>query len=227
MSSFGGRAQFERLGPLIVTVAAVSILFVAATLLLVDARMENTGDLYRDTYELTGSRLTGLISFVGVVLLTATASICLFASRIIRSLPGSDRWSRFLLGVSLLTAVLATDDYLAIHELPGEMLEAGRVVQNALELAVLGIWGLLFAVLFWRHRSTIALTEWILLAIAAVLLATSLALDLAPHSWMAATFGFALDAQDLVEDTLKLVGIAFCATYFVRASALAVRTMAD
>jgi hypothetical protein len=241
MSQKRGRDHFGRLWPLTIVVAATSLLVVAAALFLAEALGEEASHLYCDTdgshlncdvYELTGSRLAGLLTFVGVFLLVATASICLFASKMIRAVPESSRWGGFLLGASLLTAVLAIDDYLGIHELPGEVLLAAvdiqpeRVVQNAFEVAIIGIWGLLLAFLFWRYRSTIASSEWTLLTIAAALLLASLALDIAPHSWLATAFGVGLDVQSLVEDGLKLVGIAFYATYFVRASAQAMRTFA-
>jgi hypothetical protein len=233
MSPQRERTQLSTLAPPILAVATASVLFVAASVLLADARGEAANDLFADMYELTGSRLTGLISTVGVVLLAATSAVCLFTARIIWRLPKSTYCARFLLGAGLLTAVLATDDYLSVHEFADDMLtiatgvEAGRALKNILEAVVLGVYGLLFSVLLWRFRSTVASTEWALLAIAGALLLASLVLDMAPHSWLASNLGLSLDTQGFVEDTLKLTGIAFYVTYFVRTSARAVRPRSD
>lgn len=229
MSQQSVRTRFARLLPLSLLVIGATLFVVTASLVVVGVVGESPADLYRDMYELTGSRLTGLLSVAGVMLLVATAAVCLFASRITRQASGLHSLSRYLLGAGALAAILAADDYLSVHELADDILavatgiEAGRGLKNVLEAAVLGVYGVLFLLLLWRQRSTVASTEWILLAFGGALLVASLALDMAPHTWLAGVSGLSLDAQGLVEDTLKLAGIAFCATYFTRTAASAVR----
>jgi hypothetical protein len=214
-----------RLGWLILLISSACLLLVAAASLLA-TQGPGVESLFLDVYELTGSRLTGLVSSVGVALLVASAAVCLFASRLL----WPARWGRWLLGAGLLTALLALDDYLSIHELADDVLapvigdDAGRVVKNGLEAAVLGLYALAFVILVWRFRATVFSTEWLLLAIALAFMLLSLGLDFGPHTWLSATVGVSIAAQDVAEDTLKLLGIAFYATYFIRSSAQAVRT---
>jgi hypothetical protein len=209
-----------------VTAATVLLVILAA---MVAGADDDARILFLDMYELTGSRLSGLVSVAGVMLLAASAGICLFASRLSRARAGTEGWSRWLLGVGLLTALLAIDDYVSIHEYADDVLmavtgiDAPRPLKNVLEAGVLGFYGLLVAVLLWRFRPTIALTEWRLLGMAIAMLLASLLLDMAPHAWLDATLGFALHVQELMEETLKFVGIGLWATYLVRSSATAVR----
>lgn len=229
MSQQSARTRLARLVPLVLLVIGATLVVVTASLLLVGAVGEGTAGLYSDMYELTGSRLTGLLSIAGVMLLVATAAVCLFAGRITWQASGLHSLSRYLFGAGVLTTVLAADDYLSLHELADDILavatgvEAGRALKNVLEAAVLGVYGLLFLLLLWRHRSTVAVTEWILLAVGGALLLASLALDMAPHAWLASASGLSPDAQGLAEDTLKLAGMTFFATYFTRTAASAVR----
>jgi hypothetical protein len=232
MSQQGARTRLGRLVPLILLVAVATLVMVAVSLLVVGAVGESSAILFSDVYELTGSRLTGLLSIAGVMLFVATAAVCLFASRVTWQASGLRSLSRYLFGAGVLVAVLAVDDYLSLHELADDVLalatgiEAGRALKNALEAVVLGVYGLLFILLLWRHRPTVASTEWVLLAIGGALLLASLGLDMAPHTWLAGASGLSLEAQGLVEDTLKLAGIAFCATYFTCTAASAVRSAA-
>ena len=50
----------------------------------------------------------------------------------------------------------------------------------------------------------------------------ALLFDMAPHTWIAERLTFSESEQGVLEDTLKVLGIGFYATYFVRASASAV-----
>lgn len=227
-----GRDQLRRLVPLALVLSAATVSAVVVALLLIETGDMGADALFADVYELAGSRMAGLISFIGVVLFVASAAICLFTAGITWTDPGTGRWSHVLLGAGLLTAALALDDYLSIHELADDVLtastgiEAGRALKNLLELGVLSVYGLLFIVFLWHFRSAIVSTEWVLLGAAGGLLLTSLMLDVAPHSWLADTVGFSLGAQAVVEDTLKLAGIVFYTTYLVRTSARVARSLA-
>lgn len=223
------RQRHGRSGLLAVAVLVGSMLFVWLAISLVEARGESETDLFLDVYELTGSRLSGLISMAGVALLTAAAAIALFAASVSRPRAPADPRPQLLLWVGLLTALLAIDDYLAVHELADDVLqmltgiEAERILKNVLELLVLGTYGLLFAIVLWRYRVTVAASQWLLLAGAGVFLAGSLVMDMAPHSWLAETIGISLDGQALVEDTLKLAGIALYLAYVTGLAASTVR----
>ncbi len=208
-----------------------SVAFVWIAMSLVAARAETEADLFLDVYELTGSRLSGLVSMMGVALLIAAAAVALFSAWVARPSDGADPRRRFLAWLGLLTVVLAIDDYLAVHELADDVLrmltgiEAERILKNVLELLVLGVYALLYVLLFWRYRATVAATEWLLLAGAGALLAASLLMDMAPHAWLAETTGFSIAGQDVVEDTLKLAGIALYLAYVTSVSASVVRRL--
>jgi hypothetical protein len=227
------RDQLRRLLPLIGSIVVVTAVLLALSLLLADAAAEPFEGLFVDVYEISGSRLSGMVSAIGVMLLVATTAICLFASRLLAAQQGKARIARFLLLSGLLTVLLAIDDHMAIHEFADDALaalsgyQAEGVVKDALEAGVLGLYAVLVTGLLWRFRATVAGSEWILLALAALLLLVSLGLDFAPHAWLAEQTGITIEAQGVVEDSLKLVGLSFYAAYFVRTSAMALRRAGD
>ena len=58
----------------------------------------------------------GVASNIGVMLWTATATICLFSWAILRQSPGEMRFSTFLLCSGLMSTLLSFDDLFRLHE---------------------------------------------------------------------------------------------------------------
>ncbi len=75
------------------------------------------GMLLRDPSSTTKVHpFTGVASNIGVILWTATATICLFGWAILRHSSGQVRFSTFLLCSGLMTSLLMLDDFFLLHE---------------------------------------------------------------------------------------------------------------
>ena len=157
--------QIRSLSKVILVVAVGAALFALTALVVGRAAGQSAGQLVDDVYELSGSRLTGVLTMVGVMLLVAASAVCMFTARMTWTAADWRPWARFLLGAGAVTALLAIDDYFSIHEFPGEALStatgsgANGAIKNLLEAGVLGIYVLLLMVLLWRYRSLVAATE--------------------------------------------------------------------
>jgi len=142
-------------------------------------------------------RLVGVLSTAGVVAWAGAAALAALGATLV---PASrDRTA--LLIVAAVSAWLAVDDQLMIHEAVSAALPSG-------ELFVAAIYALVFAVLAIALRAWIPGRHAIVLAGAALFLSASLVadaasgLDLLPGS---------LDT--LFEDSLKFIGIVYWATF--------------
>jgi hypothetical protein len=187
----------------LVVAAACGVLFVVVGVLAV-ATDRPFGYFSRDPAStLDGSAYVGLLSHAGVLLLWGAAVASLLAGAFVARSRGRRRASP-LVAIGIATAYIALDDLLLFHE--RVFLHVGLDQEPV--LAAYGVAALAFG---WWYRS-VFVEEWPLVAVAGVALAASLALDV--------TVG------DLywLEDSLKLVGLAFWTAYVVR---LSLRMLAD
>jgi hypothetical protein len=202
---------------------------VAFAALLLAARIEGVGleSALADPEETTGFRLVGVVSQVGVLLWTATVSVCL-----VTALVGSDAGDHraaFFGASAIVAAVLLVDDFLLVHEYADDAVgfvvdfDHSRRRKNILELVVFGLYGLMVASYLRRFRAEIAASRNLTLRLAGLLLAGSLAVDMGPLDIVFDRFDIVVgaaadDVHLVVEEGFKFVGIAFVAHYFLEAS---------
>jgi hypothetical protein len=157
---------------------------------------------------LNASPVLGLISYVGVLLWTATGAVALFTAALLRR-RGDERtrWT-FLAAAGFLTLWLMLDDLFLFHELLfPEVLGIRTRIVFAVYIILCGTFLVRFRHLILRR------TNYPALVVALTLLASSVAVDVLPEAW------FRWDYLFLIEDGAKLLGIAGWFAYFAGASA--------
>jgi hypothetical protein len=223
------RHQLAELWPLLLGVAGLTLLVFSVGVVAAEVSGAGATAALSDFYSFTGSRLTSAISNVGVMVLTATAAICLFAAWLIWPHDNALPWRRFLVASALVTLMLAADDYFAIHEFMDDIAspivgdDPSRAVKNVLEMGAFVVYGIVLVVYLVGFKAQLSQTEYAILALAFGLFGLSLVIDMAPASAIARSTGLPLAAFDLLEDGAKALGIAIYATYFVRAAGQVVR----
>lgn len=149
----------------------------------------------------------GAVSYVGILLWTAAATLCLFARKLLPRVEEAEVRS-FLLASALLSAVLGLDDLFMLHDslAPAYLGVPEKVVVLGYGALALG-YVVRFRRLVWR-------TEYFPLLVAGGFFALSVGVD-------------ALDVDDtrflLVEDGAKLAGIAGWCSYLGHMAGQAVR----
>lgn len=143
----------------------------------------------------------GLLSITGGMAWFAVACICLFAAAAAFTAKPRQDVAILLAGAGLITAMLALDDMLMIHE---TVFPAITGLSESVLLAFYGLCVGWFLLLFHRH---ILNTDYILLLIAMLFFGASLVIDVLYPLEDIATFA---------EDSLKFAGIIFWSLYFVR-----------
>ena len=141
----------------------------------------------------------GLVSHLGVGLWVSTAAICAFAALCLPRRPGKRRLAtRFLSGAASLSAWLALDDLLMLHErvLPG------LGVPELATYAVYGAAGLVHLGTALRVATPAAAGTRVLLLVAVAMLGASVVSDTVLEA-----LGWTVPIG--LEDGAKLVGIAF------------------
>jgi hypothetical protein len=153
---------------------------------------------------------TGLVSQFGLMLWSASLTICLFALVILNRQQGDFSASiRFLVYGTVLTAILALDDIFLLHE---EVFPNYLHLDELLIYAAYMIAGVAFLLLNWRE---ILSSEYALLLLALGLFATSIALDAIPKEVLPARY-FWEQLELFLEDASKFAGIATWLLYFSR-----------
>lgn len=200
-----GRAILRALTP----IALIATVFVGSVLGLHLLTGIDAGRLTRDPASVERYPFyVGYLSYVGVLLWSAAAAVCLFSAWQVRSHGGSaaDGW---FLGLSGLVSLwLMSDDLFMLHE---EVLPTYVGLPESLVYVVYVVLGVAYAVVF---RRSILKTDYPLLGLALVLVGSSVALDLAPIQSIGPYF---------VEDSAKFAGIATWFVYWARASSAALR----
>ncbi len=147
------------------------------------------------------SPISGIVSNIGVLLWRAAATICFFTAIVLR------RWnegvnSRFLFFSGLLTLLLLVDDFFVLHE-------SLRDYYAISEKITYGLYLFLFGLHLVTFRNVILNRNVSLFILAFVFLGLSGGLDVIQKSVMDIIPGYFL-----LEDGLKLLGIASWAGYF-------------
>jgi hypothetical protein len=152
----------------------------------------------------------GAVSYFGVLMWCATASLCLFSSIVMSGSPTFEEPRKFLLAAGLLSAALLFDDLFLFHEI---VFPEKLHIPELLLYAVYGASVLLILVFF---RTTIARTDYLILIAAGAFLGLSEIADTLTN------FSEDTSAKFLIEDGLKFMGIVNWFTYFVRTTHLLV-----
>jgi hypothetical protein len=169
-------------------------------------------DLSRDAAAtLDGPWYTGALSNSAIALLLVGAGIALFAAAL---LPDGEPRSRkgLLVALALVVIVVAADDLFMLHEAVFPLVGIGSVMS----FAIYGI--ALFAVLWTWRRVIVGSTDWIFLALSALALGFSVAIDVVREERLF-TLPF---SGELIEDPAKILGMVFMAYYLVVTSRQAV-----
>ena len=158
----------------------------------------------RDTaVVLDGNPFAGFASNIGIIFWCTTAAVCLFSAAVSRQQVAKPVQTRFLLFAGLLSLMLLIDDFFLIHD------KVFPVYLNIPETAAYAVYMLLILVFLFQFRRHILKTEYFLLLLACGFFASSILSDMvmAQDGW-----------QTLLEDGLKLIGIATWCFYFLRTS---------
>ena len=212
MSTILGNARMERLrGALRGLVAGLT--FAAAvmggTALLYLAAGIPVAHLLKDPGALRpGPWYLGAVSYVGILLWTAAAAVCLFARKLLSHVDDVEVRG-FLLASALLSAVLGLDDLFMLHDSVAPM-----YLGVSEKVVVLG-YGVLALGYVARFRGMVWRTAYFPLVVAGGFFALSVGVD-------------ALDVDDtrflLVEDGAKLAGIAGWFSYLAHIAGEALRS---
>ena len=146
----------------------------------------------------------GIISNLGILLWTVSASTCFFGFAIITYLKKSlqNEYSLFLVFFGFVSLFLLLDDLLLFHELIAPYLFIPEVI-------VYAIYGMIVLFAIVRFRKVILQTEWIILCLALIFFFLSMAID------YFLILGDRATLHSLFEDGFKLFGIASWVSYFV------------
>src|SRR5690606_25867834 len=142
---------------------------------------------------------TGAVSLMGTIAWSVAATSLVFAGLLRRAEGTADRATvRLLLGSGAFTAFLCLDDTFAVHENADRVGDAAELAVGVLFLA-LGLCWLAWSRPLADHQHRPALI------VACLLLATSLGIDTVSDAGIADVAG---GKTDLVEDVLKVAGVA-------------------
>jgi hypothetical protein len=153
---------------------------------------------------------TGFVSQLGLMLWSASSTICIFALVMLqRQQVDFSESKRFLAHATVLTTVLALDDIFLFHE------EVTPIYLHVDELIIFGVYiivGVGFVLFNWRE---ILSSEYALLILALALFATSIVLDALPLEDFQLRY-FWGQLELFLEDGFKFAGIATWLLYFAR-----------
>jgi len=153
---------------------------------------------------------TGLVPQLEGVLWSASLTVCVIGWVVLKRRGGDvARSKRFLLQLSVVTAILLLDDIFLFHgEIAPKHLHIGKNI-------VLSIYLLTIGVFVYSNRLVIFSSEYLILMLALGLFGASVLLDLLPLQ-MFSFHRFVLQLRVFLEDGLKFAGIATWLTYFAR-----------
>ena len=143
----------------------------------------------------------GIVSNFGVLIWCAAASICFFTAILLRK--GADKSaSKFLFYSGMITLMLLADDFFVIHESLRDYYGISEKITYAVYLGIIGLY-------LGKFRKLIVNKNIILLILSFGFIGMSVIIDLFQKSVMSSLPGYFL-----IEDGLKLMGIASWAGYF-------------
>ena len=145
----------------------------------------------------------GAMSYLGLMLWSASATVCFFSALVMRGREGGRPTVRFLLVSGALCTLLLLDDTFMFHE---------RVFPHHLNVPELGVfagYAIVFGVYLVCFMRRIMGTDYLLLVLAVLSLGTSAVMDQAlPFS----------NLETFTEDAFKFLGIVLWLAYFARTS---------
>ena len=149
----------------------------------------------------------GVISNIGILFWCVGASVCLFSffDTIGQKSKKINEYSFFLLFFGLTTLLLLLDDLFLFHEY------IGPKILNLSEKHIYICYGIIVLFGIVRFKKIIIQTEWIILGLAFIFFALSIAIDIF-GSWLS------LPGSAFIEDSFKFLGIASWVSYFVLTS---------
>ncbi|MEX0655709.1 MAG: hypothetical protein WD534_18475 [Phycisphaeraceae bacterium] len=146
--------------------------------------------------------LDGLLSHAGVMLWTATATVCLFGAFLLRRTAAPPAVPRCFLAIGLFNLVLGADDLLMGHEV---LVPTTLGISEDVVYVIYAVVALAWLV---SYRQIILAGSWGLLVVAVGFLGASVLIDVFyPFQWL----------HFLFEDGAKLMGLSVWASYFVAA----------
>ena len=163
-----------------------------------------TSQEFRGSINANLSPFVGIISQIGILCWSMTASLCIFSSAIIYQKKYiSNNLAYFLGFFGFVTSILLLDDLLLLHELILPLFF--KIPEKLVYLCYVSlvIWGLI------RFKTVILQTEWIILLLSFLWFGCSIFIDLFPFS------SYFKDLEYLLEDGFKLFGIVSWFYYFL------------
>lgn len=122
-------------------------------------------EFFEDIYEISGSRWSGFMTYMGCLAWTVAASVCFVSAYFLRddNRPQVKAWRAFFLFSGALSTILLFDDLMGLHELgddifmlitkrEGEMSWSGK---QMLESVFFLAYGIFFSTLVWHFRQLI------------------------------------------------------------------------
>lgn len=195
--------QIIRIFPAILISIAVSLGGATVTVFVADLTGNPIWKLAKDPAQVMEfPPYIGLLSNWDALLWMATATICLFASLVIKNNQASFRTYRFIFISGILSFVLAIDDIFLLHDLVlPRLLDMPEFLFYFIYVLTLGM----YILFFWRDISKY---EYLLFIIAFILFGLSRGFFL-PR---------VLRGFETTNDMLKYFGIVFWLVFFYRAS---------
>lgn len=186
------------------------LMLLAATALVASMKQIPVAHFVRDSVAVTGAPFyVGAISNIGILLWCAVATMCFLTSTLLRRAHASPGKGRFLLSAGLLTSVLMLDDLFLFHEVISP-----RYLGLSSDV-VLVVYGFMAVALFLRYRPIIYQSKYALLLLSVAFFGGSVVVDFLQDRGLLSLLGMASgDLHFLLEDGLKLLGIAGWFSYF-------------
>ena len=164
----------------------------------------------RDTVSVAGAPFyAGILSQIGILLWSASASICLLTSAVLHRVSSRSKTKAFILGAGLLTVVLMLDDAFLVHE---------KIAPRYFHLSsniLFALYGVMITVFLISFRHIILRSDYILLVVSFGFLAASVVFDKLHDYGLFYLLGVdSVGVKYLLEDGCKLLGIAGWFTYW-------------
>jgi len=150
----------------------------------------------------------GAISKIGVLLWCAAACMCFLTAGVLRSVSASIDRCRFFLWAGVGTTVLLIDDFFLFHDVIAP--EYFSVPSEA----TYTVYGGLAIYFFLKYQAVILKSSYSVLILATFFLSGSVGVDVLNDNEVVPYLVNVRDAQFLLEDGLKLFGIAGWFSYF-------------
>jgi hypothetical protein len=173
----------------------------------------------------------GIVSNIGILLLSSTVSICLFSGYLIKNNHKSDRvrsvlphreaypkgnrkWQTFLLVSGYFLLFFLVDDLFQLHEnfsrlifgLETNLFLVNRKLANLIEISIFSFYGLLFSSYIFYFRKLIYNSNFFLLIICLSCAAISSVVDYLPENMV---------GHYVLEEGFKFLGIVSLMSYYV------------